>query len=112
MRHRLIELGESRVAVVGQHAKQELVYNYLVGEEFTHRVGGIVEAFITMQADLESEKRAFKKQWSKREKQLERAITNTASLYGDLQGIVGASLPRIEGLETMLIEDQRGKQEL
>jgi len=61
-----------------------------------------------MQADLESEKRAFKKQWSKREKQLERAITNTASLYGDLQGIVGASLPKIEGLETMLIEGQRG----
>lgn len=107
LRHGLIELGKARTALVGQHAKQELVYNYLASNEFAHRVGGIAEAFITMQTDLEGEKRAFKKQWSKREKQLERAITNTASLYGDLQGIIGASLPKIEGLETMLIEDQR-----
>ncbi len=105
LRHGLIEVGKARVALVGQHAKQELVYNYLASSEFAHRVGGIAEAFITMQTDLESEKRAFKKQWSKREKQLERAITNTASLYGDLQSIIGASLPKIEGLETMLIED-------
>ncbi len=110
LRHGLIELGKARVALVGQHAKQELVYNYLASLEFAHRVGGIAEAFITMQADLDSEKRAFKKQWSKREKQLERAITNTASLYGDLQGIIGASLPKIDGLETMLIEDQQGEQ--
>lgn len=94
--------------MVGQHAKQELVYNFLASKEFNHRVGGIVEASITMQADLESERRAFKKQWSKPEKQLERAITNTACLFGDQQGIVGATLPKIEGLETMLIEDQRG----
>lgn len=106
LRHGLIEVGKARVALVGQHAKQELVYNYLASSEFSHRVGGIAEAFVTMQTDLESEKRAFKKQWSKREKQLERAITNTASLYGDLQGIIGASLPKIDGLETMLIEDQ------
>lgn len=106
LRHGLIELGKARSALVNQQAKQELVYNYLASKEFTLRVGGIVEAFITMQADLESERLAFKKQWSKREKQLERAITNTASLYGDLQGIVGASLPKIEGLNSMLLEEK------
>lgn len=107
LRHGLIELGKARIAMAGQQAKQELVYDYLASNEFARRVGGIAEAFITMQNDLESEKRAFKKQWSKREKQIERAITNTASLYGDLQGIIGASLPKIEGLETMLIEEQK-----
>ncbi len=106
LRHGLLEVGKVRVALEGQHAKQEIVYNYLASNEFAHRVGGIAEAFITIPIDLESEKRAFKKQWSKREKQIERAITNTASLYGDLQGIIGASLPKIEGPKTMLIEDQ------
>lgn len=96
LRHGLVELGNARAAVAGQHAKQELIYNYLASKEFTHRVGVVVEAFITMQTDLESERRAFKKQWSKREKQLESAIKNAASLYGDLQGIIGASLPKIE----------------
>ena len=104
LRFGLLEVGKVRVAAQGQHAKQELVYNYLASSEFQQRVAGIVEAFITMQADLESEKRAFKKQWSKREKQIERAVANTASLYGDLQGIIGSSLPMIEGLETVLIE--------
>lgn len=108
LRHGMLEVGKARAAMVGQHAKQELVYNYLASREFAHRVGGIAEAFITMQTDLESEKRAFKKQWSRREKQLERAITNTTSLYGDLQGIIGALLPKIEGLETMLLEEQSG----
>ena len=105
LRHGLIEVTKARTAIHGQNAKQELVYNYLAGSEFQRRVAGIAEAFITMQSDLEGEKRAYKKQWSKREKQLERAITNTASLYGDLQGIIGASLPMIKGLETLLIED-------
>ena len=104
LRFGLLEVGKARVAAQGQHAKQELVYNYLASSEFQQRVAGIVEAFVTMQTDLESEKRAFKKQWSKREKQIVRAVANTASLYGDLQGIIGSSLPMIEGLETILIE--------
>jgi hypothetical protein len=103
LRHGLIEIAKARTAAQGQHAKQELVYNYLAGSEFQRRVAGIAEAFITMQTDLDSEKRAFKKQWSKREKQIERAITNTASLYGDLQGIIGSSLPMIDGLEIPLL---------
>ena len=76
----------------------ELVYNYLSSQEFQRCIEGIVEAFVTMQTDLESEKRSMKRQWNKREKQIDRAISNTASLYGDLQGIVGASMPAVEGL--------------
>jgi hypothetical protein len=32
------------------------------------------------------------KQWAKREMQIERVIGSTAGLYGDLQGIVGATM--------------------
>jgi hypothetical protein len=42
--------------------------------------------------------------WSKREKQLQRALLNTAGLYGDLQGIIGTSMPTIEELATPAIE--------
>ena len=76
----------------------EVVYNYLASQEFRQRIAGVVEAFVTMQSDLETEKRAMHKSWSKREKQLQRALTNTAGMYGELQGIIGASLPEIEGL--------------
>ncbi len=37
--------------------------------------------------------------WAKREKQIERVINNTVSMYGDRQGIIGASLPDIKMLE-------------
>lgn len=100
----LIEVGKSKLAVQGQHEKMELVYNYLAGSEFKQRIEGVVEAFITMQSDLDSEKRSMQRIWSKREKQLLRALNNTAGLYGDLQGIIGRSMPTIEGLSLPLLE--------
>lgn len=102
----LIELAKSRLAVQGQHDKMEMVYNYLASQEFRNRVAGIVEAFLTMRQDLESEKRSMQRLWSKREKQLDRAMMNTAGMYGELQGIIGASLPAISGLAISCIEYQ------
>ena len=61
----------------------------------THRRRGLA----AMKNDLDTEKRAMIKIWSKREKQIERALTNSASMYGDVQGIIGASLPEISSLE-------------
>lgn len=104
LRAGLIEVGKSQIAAQGRAEKMELVYNYLSSQEFQHSVSGIVEAFIAMQSDLDSEMRAMKRIWKKREKQIERAIDNTTALYGDLQGIVGASLPTIAGLSMPLIE--------
>lgn len=75
------------------------VYQYLSGSEFKQRVQAIVETFVTMQDELEQEKRAMSRIWSKREKQIYRIIDNTAGMYGDVQGIIGASLPQIEVLE-------------
>ena len=104
LRAGIIEVGKSKLAVQGQHEKMELVYNYLSGREFQQRIEGVAEAFITMQSDLDSEKRSVQRLWSKRDKQLQRALANTAGLYGDLQGIIGASLPTVEGLTTAAIE--------
>lgn len=94
----LMEVAKSRLAVQGQHGKMEMLYNYLSSQEFRNRVTGMVEAIAAMQVDLISEKRSMQRIWSKREKQIERAIAHTAGMYGDLQGIVGRSLPEIKGL--------------
>ncbi len=99
LRSGLAATARSKRAKEGQAGKMQLVYNYLSSQEFYNRVSGVVEAFRTMKEDLESEKRAFHRQWSKREKQLERALLNTGGLYGDLQGIIGSStLKEIEGM--------------
>ena len=58
-----------------------------------------MESFKSMKEDLDQEKRAMTKMWAKREKQIERIVNNTVGMYGDMQGIIGASLPQIKSLE-------------
>ena len=89
----------ARLAAEGQHGKTEMVYQYLTGPRFKQRVEAIVEAFSTMQEDLDKERKAIMKQWAKRQAQIERVMNATVGMYGDLQGIAGKSLQEIEGLE-------------
>ncbi len=99
LRYTLIELARVKASLVGKGEKMDLLYNYMSGPGFRQRIEGIVEAFSAMKSDLDTEKRAMTKIWSKREKQIERALTNSASMYGDMQGIIGAGLPEISSLE-------------
>jgi len=95
----LIQVARERETQVGKKEKMELAYNYLTGQEFRNRVEAIVESFTAMKADLEAERRAMLKIWAKREKQIERVISNAAGMHGDLQEIAGSSLPTIKMLE-------------
>jgi hypothetical protein len=87
-----------------------MIYQYLTGPRFRHRVEAIVEAFTTMQQDLDKERKAIMKQWAKREAQIERVMGATVGMYGDLQGIAGKSLQEIEGLEFTDVEDDEDEQ--
>jgi len=95
----LIQVARERETQVGKKEKMELAYNYLTGQEFRNRVEAIVESFTAMKVDLEAERRAMLKIWAKREKQMERVISNAAGMHGDLQEIAGSSLPTIKILE-------------
>ena len=98
LRHTLIEVATARQTSEGQQTKMEMIYQYLTGPRFRQRVQAIVEAFSSMQEDLDKEKRAIIKQWAKREEQIERVMQATVGMYGDLQGIAGKTLQEIEGL--------------
>ena len=102
----LIQTAHARSSAEGKGERMEVVYNYLTGTEFVHKVEAIVEAFRGMKEDLEKEKRAFTKIWSSREKQLERVMLNTAGLYGDVHEITGRTLPEIKSLELDSGEDE------
>jgi hypothetical protein len=99
LRQSLLEIAMARQASEGQQTKTEMIYQYLTGPRFRHRVEAIVEAFSNMQEDLDKEKKAITKQWAKREEQIDRVMQSTVGMYGDLQGIAGKSLQEIEGLE-------------
>lgn len=54
-----------------------------------------------MQEDLDKEKKAITKQWAKREEQIDRVMQATVGMYGDLQGIAGKTLQRIEEMDSL-----------
>jgi hypothetical protein len=112
LRQSLIELSGSRLASEGQQTKTEMVYQYLTGPRFRHRVEAIVEKFTDMQSDLERERKTMTRLWAKREEQIRGVIESTAGMYGDLQGIAGKSLQEIEGLELAALEPKTPVQQL
>lgn len=104
LRQSLIDVAASRQAQEGQQTKMEMVYAYLTGPRFRHRIDAIVEKFSDMQADLERERKVMTRLWAKREAQLRGVLDSTAGLYGDLQGIAGRAMQEIESLDVVLIE--------
>lgn len=107
----LIQVAHTRKIQTGKEEKMEVVYNYLTGTEFKNRVQAIMEAFVAMKKDLDAEKRAMASIWTKREKQIERVVINIAGMHGDLEGIVGASLPSVKILELSVNEENNDKED-
>lgn len=99
LRQSLLEIALARQSSEGLQTKTEMIYQYLTGPRFRQRVEAIVEAFSTMQEDLDKERKVIMKQWAKREEQIMRVMGATVGMYGDLQAIAGKSLQEIEGLE-------------
>lgn len=104
LRQSLIDVAGSRLAQEGQQTKMEMVYQYLTGPRFRHRIDAIVEKFTDMQDDLDRERKTMMRMWAKREEQLVGVLDSTAGLYGDLQGIAGRAMQEIESLDVLMIE--------
>jgi hypothetical protein len=103
LRQSLIDVAASRKAQEGQQTKTEVMYAYLTGPRFRHRIEAIVEKFTDMQADLNRERATMTRSWAKREEQLSGVLDSTAGLYGDLQGIAGSAMQEIESLDVPMI---------
>jgi hypothetical protein len=68
----------------------EVVWHYLHGTAFKQRVEAILEAFSSMSATLNKEKRAMTRIWAEREMQIKQVVDNTIGMHGDLQGLLHA----------------------
>jgi hypothetical protein len=97
LRANILEVARARGAAVQRHDTLELLHRYLSGVEFRQRVEAIVDAFETMRADLEQERRAAERAWARRAKQIDAVTMNVSGFYGDLQGLLPA-LPTIRAL--------------
>jgi hypothetical protein len=106
LRQALIDVTCARQTVEGQQTKMGIIYEYLTGPRFRQRLEAIAESFSSMRDDLFKEKKVITKQWAKREAQIDRIMTASIGMYGDLQGIAGKTLKEIEGFELPALVEQ------
>jgi hypothetical protein len=106
LRNQLVALSEARASMEGRDEKMLELYDYLSSQDFRSKVENIIAAFQSLREGLDSEKRAMKNIWAKRERELDRVIDNAALFYGDMQGIMGRRLVSIPALELGSGEDE------
>ena len=106
LRATLIEVHKQRQANLGRSEKVELLYNYLCSPQFTQRMKSVVEGFAAMRQDLEAEKMAMARIWKKREAQLVRMSDGLLGVVGDLQGIGQETLPQLESIAALPVEEE------
>ncbi len=99
LRYDLIHVNHERLMNVGKNEKMEVLYQYITGTEFTHRIEAIVESFTNLQQDIEKEKRWFSIKWARQEKEIRKVIDSTHGIYGELQAVSGRGLQTIKQLE-------------
>ncbi len=98
LRQTLIKVSEVEIANVGKEEKMQVLYNYLTSSEFAQPMQAIVRGFVNLKEQIETERRAMKRQWKQREKQLELIIDGATDMYGSIKGIAGNSITEIPEL--------------
>lgn len=98
LRGGILDVHRARRANEGRDSKMLRLYEYLTGNDFKNRLEGVIDAMVTMQEDLDRERRSFVRIWKAREVSIARALEQIGSVYGSLQGIAGAKLGDIDAL--------------
>jgi len=112
LRIELFELAVAKSTSVHKDEKLEALFVYLTKDSFRNRFETQVESIISLKNDLETEQRSTVRLWKKREMQIKRLMGSVATMFGELQGILGPSLPSIPSLDSGLQLEEKEQQEL
>lgn len=112
MRQQLIAIARERFVLEHKNNKTEAeqLFDYITSHEFLQQIEALVETQKAMQEQINKEKAAFEKMWKIREIQVQKIFRTTASIAGNMQGIIGNSMPQIKGLD--LLENENNQQNL
>jgi len=84
----------------------ELLYTYLTSENFSRKIRTVVDSFVAMKPQLDTEKRAIQKQWAAREMHINRVTETMSSFVGELQVIAQNALPLLNNIEHLELPHQ------
>jgi len=88
--------------------KMHMLYDYLMGAEFSEQWKAIREGFMSMKLSIQRERDAMERLWKAREKQLEKVLLNATHIRGSIEGIAGSDSVQLsltdEDDDTLLLE--------
>ncbi|MDD5459768.1 MAG: DUF2130 domain-containing protein [Phycisphaerae bacterium] len=106
-------MARQKLINAGQGSIKDIIYEYVTGQEFGMHIKRIVTAFAQMKEQLEKEKLATIKLWSKREKQIAMVLENVVEIRGSMERLVGEqkALPAIDvlSLEAIATDDDENE---
>jgi len=101
----LFELAVAKSATANKDEKLEALFSYLVSDGFRNRFEAQVESIVMLRSDLETEQRSTIRMWKKREMQIKRLMSSVATMYGELQGVMGEALPSLPSLDSGMLPE-------
>ena len=96
LRQSVLRIAEVRAQEENKDDKAHQLYAYFTSAEFKRRMQVIVEGYVVMKQQLDSEKRQMQKNWAAREKQLDALVNSATELQGSILGIAGKVIEAIE----------------
>lgn len=99
LRDGLIKAARAELSAATPQDQKDQLFKYMTSPKFTQKIQAMCEATVAMKATLDSEKRSISKNWKKREQEIENFELQMINLYGELEGVVGKALPKVDLLE-------------
>lgn len=99
MRSTAIDIAYASKRSENRSSKMGMLYNYLTSNEFKMQVESVVMSFVSLQENLNKEKRSMERIWKERQKQIEIAQSNAISMHTNIRTIAGQDV--IEGIKIL-----------
>ncbi|OGK10704.1 hypothetical protein A2767_04460 [Candidatus Roizmanbacteria bacterium RIFCSPHIGHO2_01_FULL_35_10] len=101
LRNTLFDLSAVKSSVIGKQEKKEILWNYLTSTEFRQRLDAIYDSYNQAKVYLDKEKEFFRRKWAREDKNIQLMMESLLGVHGDLQAIIGKSLPEIKGFDML-----------
>ncbi len=89
LREGILKLSGAVKSQENRGEKMHMLYDYLMGVEFSEQWKAIREGFMSMKLSIQRERDAMERLWKAREKQLEKVLLNATHIRGSIEGIAG-----------------------
>ncbi len=99
LRNALLKIADAKKSQENKGDKMVMLYDYLIGSEFSEQWKAISEGYRSMRQSIQKERDAMEKLWKAREKQLDKILLNAAHIKGSVEGIAGADAVNLNLLE-------------